>query len=254
MKYYKIINGNVFIGVITQMDFLRYQAKHLLLIACDESEAEYARSGDELYHADWMAPVVTASLPYTTADIISIPEDEYRALYAAVEAGEDILANAAELEPIQEPPLPIDPAEEVTLEYIRKSKIAEMSAECQKTITGGFDIVLSDGESHHFSLTVQDQLNLITLSAMAETGETAIPYHADGELCKEYSTEDISAIIDTANAFKVYQLTYYNALKSYIGGMDDIGEISEVGYGVEIPEEYMTEVLKKVRKRWRGMV
>lgn len=245
MSYYKIINGDDFIGVITQTDFLRYQAKHHILLACSESEAEYARLGDEMYHAEWMVLPATASIPYTVANIISIEEDEYNLLYAAAEASEDIAIEPPE--PVPELPPSADPAEAVTLEYIRKAKTAEMSAECRKTITGGFDIVLSDGESHHFSLTVQDQLNLITLSAMVEAGETAIPYHADGELCQEFSAADITKIIGAATAFKMYHLTYYNALRGYIGRLDDIKEIGGVEYGMNIPEEYMTEALKKVQ-------
>jgi len=123
-------------------------------------------------------------------------------------------------------------------------KIAEMSNTCNKVITNGFDVILSDGNSYHFSLTTQDQLNLITLSSMVANGETQIPYHADGELCRFYSAEDINTIITTATQFKTYQVSYFNALKAYVESMTDIETIGAVVYGVEIPAEHQSDVLK----------
>lgn len=119
-----------------------------------------------------------------------------------------------------------------------------MSAACNSVITNGFDVELSDENTYHFSLTTQDQLNLITLSAMVSSGETAIPYHADGELCKFYSAEDITTIVSTATAFKTYQVSYYNALRAYVESMTDITSVGAVTYGIAIPEEYQSDVLK----------
>lgn len=38
----------------------------------------------------------------------------------------------------------------MTIGYIKNAKINEMKTNCNKMITAGFDITLSDGESHHF--------------------------------------------------------------------------------------------------------
>lgn len=130
------------------------------------------------------------------------------------------------------------------LDDIKDAKISEMSASCNSVITRGFDVELSDKEKHHFSLTVQDQLNLITLSSLATAGETVIPYHADGEICREYSAEDISLIVNAATAFKTYHVTYFNSLKVYIKALSDISQISQIKYGVDIPEEYQSDILK----------
>lgn len=69
-------------------------------------------------------------------------------------------------------------------------------------------------------------------------------YHADGELCKFYSAEDINIIITTATQFKTYQISYFNALKAYIESLDDMNEISAITYGIDIPAEYQSDVLK----------
>lgn len=241
MNYYKMINGETFVGIVSQLDFREYQKKHNILLACDEDTAQYVQSEDSLYHASWMKPILTDRFPYTMVEMIPIDEEEYNALHEAIEAGKDI-----EVEPDNpvEDPLPIDPIEEITVEYARSAKINEMNNTCNKVITNGFDIVLSDGETHHFSLTTQDQLNLITLSSLVESGETAIPYHADGELCKFYSAADIGSIVMTATSFKTYQVSYFNALRAYIEKLDTIGDIMGITYGIPIPEEYQSEVLR----------
>lgn len=242
MNYYKLIDGETFAGIATQLDFREYQKKHNIFLACTEETAQYVQSEDALYHSNWMKPVATDNFPYTTVEMVAIDEEEYNALREAIEAGKEIV-----VEPdasADEEPLPADPIEEVTVEYVKTAKISEMNNTCNKVITNGFDTVLSDGETHHFSLTTQDQLNLITLSTLVESGETAIPYHADGELCKFYSAEDIRTIITMATSFKTYHVSYFNALRAYIESLDTIEAIRAIVYGTPIPDEYQSEVLK----------
>lgn len=242
MNYYKLINGETFVGIATQLDFLEYQAKHNILLACSEEFAQYVQSDGQLYHASWMKPVTTDKVQYEVVELIAIDKDEYNALLEAIETGEEIVVET-EQDVIEDVPV-IDPSEEVTVEYIRAMKISEMSYTCNTVITNGFDVALSDEETHHFSLTTQDQLNLITLSTMIASGETSIPYHADGELCKFYSVDDITTIITTATAFKTYHVSYFNALKAYITSLNEIADISKITYGVDIPDEYQSDVLK----------
>lgn len=243
MTYYKLINGASFVGIATQHNFRMFQQKHKILLACDEESAQYIECNDSFYRADWMVPVITDIISYETVDVISIDEDEYNILLEAVESGEEIIPEPEPSEPDIDIP-PVDENEEVTIEYVKAMKLAEMSNTCNTVITKGFDAVLSDGETHHFSLTTQDQLNLITLSTMLASGKTAIPYHADNELCKFYSADDISTIITSATTFKTYQVSYFNALKAYIESINTIEEISAITYGIEIPADYQSDVLK----------
>jgi hypothetical protein len=128
------------------------------------------------------------------------------------------------------------------LEYVREGKINEMSRACRETIEAGFDLDIR-GETKHFSLTAQDQLNLMSLNLMAQT-ESLIPYHADGEACTFYTNEEINEIVESATAFKIYHTTYYNALKTYINALETIEDIAAIKYGTPIPEEYKSDVLK----------
>ena len=114
-----------------------------------------------------------------------------------------------------------------------------MSNACRQNIEAGIDIEMY-GEIKHFSLTTQDQLNLMSLQTLAQTSDI-VPYHADGEDVIFYTPEEINDIIDSANALKIYHTTYYNALKNYINALNTIEEISAIEYGIEIPEQYQTE-------------
>ena len=243
MNYYKLINGSTFVGVATQHDFRVFQQKHKIVLACDEEQAQYVQCGETFYRANWMVPVTTNRVVYETVEVIRIDKEEYDILYEAVEKGEEVEVQPEQ--PAHEEDTPIvDPNEEVTVDYVKTAKIAEMNSVCNKVIENGIDVMLSDGNIYHFSLTTQDQLNLITLQSMIVAGETSIPYHADGELCRYYSVEDISTVMDSATAHKTFHVTYFNSLKVYINALDNITDISAVQYGVNIPEEYQSDILK----------
>ena len=121
-----------------------------------------------------------------------------------------------------------------------------MSRSCFEVITNGIDVELSDGNTYHFSLTVEDQLNLITISSMISEGQSTLPYHADGEQCVFFSADDMLKVIETATNFKTYHTTYFNSLKTYILALETIDEIKSVYYGVDIPEEYQSPVWKEI--------
>ena len=79
---------------------------------------------------------------------------------------------------------------------------------------------------------------------MVTSGEAVIPYHADGELCEYFSAADIGLVIKTSTELKAYHTTYYNSLKLYIQSLDDRDAIADVYYGISVPEEYESDVLK----------
>ena len=190
-----------------------------------------------------MVPVITDRVIYETVEVIRIDKEEYDILYEAIEKGEDVVVEPEQTPPVEDMPV-VDPNEEVTVEYVRATKVAEMNVTCNKVIENGIDVMLSDGNVYHFSLTTQDQLNLITLQSMIVAGETMIPYHADGELCRYYTVEDISVVMDAATAHKTFHVTYFNSLKVYINALTDMTEIASVQYGMDIPEEYQSDILK----------
>lgn len=245
MKYYKLIKDNTIIGVINSNNFIRYQIINKLFIGANEDTGEFVDYNGQLYRALWMKPLqYNPTIRYEIIEIVQISEEEYNILTPAIEN------YPIEIEEVQDEIIPanINQQEDITLDFVRTSKITEMSRACNQIIEAGFDIQLSDGETHHFSLTTQDQLNLISLSSMAASGMEAIPYHADGEICRFYTNAEMQAIVAQATAYKIYHTTYYNALKNYINSLQTIEEIAAVTYGIELPEEYQSEVLKSLQQ------
>lgn len=245
MLYYKVIKDNIFIGISTALDLCKYKLRDglpPLMLTCNLDEAQYIVCANNYYHDSWLRPETVKGL-YPSASIIEIDKEEFMALNKSIESGEQIeVPKTPEIPDIDN--TPSDPNQEITVEYVKNTKIAEMNMMCTNLIQKGFDTKLSDGSSYHFSLTEQDQLNLITLSTMVASGETEIPYHADGEPCKFYTVNDINAILTAATAWKTYQVTYNNSLKTYINSLEKITDISAITYGIEIPVDYQSDVLK----------
>ena len=235
MTYYKLIDDGVFIGVGTSTDLRRFQTKHRIILSCDESQAQYICFGGELYRASWMLPVCTDTVSCRVVEVVPIEENEY-SIFKQADESDNILIEEDEVEVTTA-------VADDTLEALIAAKISEMSTTCRLAITDGFSVVLSDGEKHHFSLTTQDQLNLMGVMAMVAAGETSIPYHADGELFCYYAAEDIITINTAATEHKTYHTVYFNSLKSYIKSLGSVSEIADITYGVDVPEEFRSEVL-----------
>ena len=211
MKYYKVIKDKEFIGVGTTLNLRRFQNKHQIILICDESQVQYIRLGDILYRANWMWPETTNSVKYEIADVIRIEKDEYDLLLQAVETNEEILI---EEEPIVEIESVV--VEEPTIDYVRSSKIAKLKSDCNKAITNGVDVKLSDGETRHFSMSLEDQINLLTMAYLADESV--------------YSSEDMKIIITETNAFKNSHITKFKQLKDRVNSLNTIQEVSAVNY------------------------
>lgn len=249
MKYYKIVVENQIIGAITSNNFIAYSPIPDCYVSATDATGEYASYKNKLYRSSWMQPT-KQNCPYTEALIITITQSEYQAFIEALKAQEAIdnakTKEEEEEEEIEQAiqPQPIDPIDQLSIDFIRSSKISEMSLQCRRTIEAGIDIQLRM-ETKHFSMDTQDQLNLMSLGVMAQTQEL-IPYHADGETCIFYTADEINQIVAAATAHKVYHTTYYNALKNYINSLTTIEEIAAITYGTPIPDEYQSEVLKVI--------
>lgn len=242
MNYYKLINDNTIFGVVTENAFVKYSPQADSYIHATDQDGEYVGYKSHFYRDRWMQPVQLIER-FEQVTISQISEEEYLILKKTFETNEEII-----IEPDEEPEQPVIPNEsenpDITVEFVRSSKINEMSRACRQAIENGIDIEVK-GETRHFSLTTQDQLNLMNLSTMAQTSDI-IPYHADGEQCIYYTAAEINEIIAAMNKHKIYHTTYYNALKAYINSLETIEEISAITYGTPIPDEYKTEVLKVI--------
>ncbi len=109
---------------------------------------------------------------------------------------------------------------------IISQKKSELSAECEKVIVAGVDV----GDAH-YSLTIEDQANILALTPLAQAGSSVF-YHQDGEMCREYSSQEFNEIVTAATIFKTLQTTYCNLLMRQVETMTDVDEVRAVEYGV----------------------
>lgn len=120
------------------------------------------------------------------------------------------------------------------LTQCKSRKITEMCSICQTTITSGIDY-----NNEHYRLNTTDQINLTSLGALAQQGKS-VPYHADGQVCRIYSPEEMLGLVQTATQFITYNTTYFNLLKHTISDITDIEEVKKIEYGMELSSEYQT--------------
>lgn len=244
LEWFKVIKDEKFIGAVTDQSFARYSPKSGRIHICKAIDGQYIVVDGKYYRDEWMLPLDPNSYAeWEPATVVSISEKEYDIL-VNVPAGEPLVvgklintesADTHEKEPKE--------AEVATVEYVRARKLKQLSAECNAMIENGFDLVLDDGVTHHFSLTVQDQLNLLDLQRALNEGNDLV-YHADGELTQFYSEEDARDILAGATKWKQYNLALYNSLKNWINSIEDISVIDAIDYDSEIPEEYCTAVFQ----------
>lgn len=98
-------------------------------------------------------------------------------------------------------------------ESLRTEKLKEVSADCEKAIYAGVDVIFADESQKHFSLQPNDQTNIDGVFNAIVLGATEYPYHADGEPCKMYSAADIVSLYVASKGYITKQTTYNNALR-----------------------------------------
>lgn len=242
MKYFKILSvNNKLLDVASELGFRNHQQRYSLLVLCQEGGAQYLQTEDEkLYHSSWMREISTNRFSYEEAKIEEISEEEYNSLYKLLNEGKEIFLPEEESETI------VEIEDEVSLNDAKESKLYELSLFCKKNIQQGFDVILSDEKTYHFSLEIVDQLNIMTLYQRALIGDSFLPYHADGLLCENFSKQDVFAIYGKMEEIINYHTIYHNSLKNYVLSLESTEDIKKINYGMEIPIEYQSDVLKSL--------
>ncbi len=116
---------------------------------------------------------------------------------------------------------------------IISQKKSELSAACEKSIILGVDV----GDAH-YSLTIEDQANILAWMAVAQTGK-AVPHHQDGQPCRVYTAEEFLEVANAAVVHKTHHTTYCNLLTRQVEAMTDAEEVKAVQYGItQLEGEY----------------
>lgn len=241
MKYYKFISNDKIIDVLEEPVWVK-QSINNLIVRCDVKEAIGVVSSDMSTILHIVGAEEFSEGSYDEVAVADITKDEYEELKVLLELNATVPDDGG-IPEWKDEPVEEELPENATLQEVKRRCLERLSTDCQNTIYNGVDVMLSDGSVQHFALTIEDQLNLITLSAMAASGETQIPYHASNKLCKYYSAEDIITIINAATALKTYHTTYFNSLKNWVLSMESITDVGSIVYGMTIPLEYCSDIL-----------
>lgn len=113
---------------------------------------------------------------------------------------------------------------------IKKIKIDEIAQDCERYINSGTEVKYDDGVSEHFTYAIVDQSNISEMFNAVMSGATEFPYHADGEVCRVYTKEQIIKIYSELFMFKTEATTYHNSLKAQVKSMINEDEIKAVKY------------------------
>lgn len=124
------------------------------------------------------------------------------------------------------------------VEQVRTAKLQEIGLACSAAIYAGVDV----GGSH-YSLTEHDQTEIMAQYTVVKEGAAAVPYHADGELCRMYPAEEFAALAQAATAHVFYHRTYCNHVNAWIrrAGLEELAGIT---YGAALPEDLAESMAK----------
>ena len=117
------------------------------------------------------------------------------------------------------------------VEQVREAVRQEVGAACSAAIYAGIEV-----NGRRYSLTEHDQTEIMAQFTAVREGAAAVPYHADGELCRMYQAEEFAALAQAATAHVFYHRTYCNHLNAWIKRAD-LEELGRITYGGSLPED-----------------
>ena len=140
---------------------------------------------------------------------------------------------------------PVEPVDLLYEEFLREEKLAELQKACQDAIYEGVEVATSEGMKK-FSLTLQDQINLLRLQNLIDKGISAMPYHADGEPIRHWSSDDVQKILHEADRHIMYHRVYFSLLREWLR-RTSYPDFLGIDYGDALPDDLaqkMVEILQ----------
>lgn len=128
------------------------------------------------------------------------------------------------------------PIDASTLEGAKKAKSRELSNACHIAIYTGADATTSKG-TEHFSLTDNDQINLSNLVEQIKNGAAQVPYHADGQLCRMFTAEEMTGVYQAAVQYIAYNTTLCNHLLTWVRRCTTVVDVNAIAYTSALPDD-----------------
>lgn len=167
---------------------------------------------------------------------------EYTTLYREIEGGLQFSSDGSVyVAPVQSPePEPYVP----TLEEVKASKKQEIYAVYNADVAAGVDVELSTG-TQRFPLNAEDREFLFGKQVeLSGSDAETVSYQNSNSHCILLPREDMQKIITTAFAYVNFKTTYRNNLYEMVDGCSTKEDVSQIVYGMDIPEEHQSVSLK----------
>lgn len=121
----------------------------------------------------------------------------------------------------------------------RNYMLKQVSQACKEDVYRGASISIDD-EQRQFSFKAEDQINLLQLFLATQMYPTitTVPYHSDGQTCEFYTAAQIKTIYLTLAIRLLSLATYTNQLNQYAQTLNTKEEISNIYYGMPLPDAY----------------
>ena len=216
---YKLIYNNLVIDVVKKPKYLRYLTKSGRTVLTNKTSAHciMGSNNKDIYLLQGVNR--PEGKDWKEVTVVAITENEYNSLIKLLASDQAIYADKNQLK------------------HVQNEKISELNTICRNTIIEGVSVLFSDKKYHKFELTIEDQLNLMTIESEIKAGAKKILYHEKNKVCQMYLASDIQLLIDAVHKHKAYHTTYFNLLKNYIYSLHDIEKIREIEYGIELPDD-----------------
>lgn len=208
----KIVQDNKVIDVVKYPRYVKFLSPERIALT-NKALAQGVASSDNTKVYSY-APVEAKTAGVVTA--IEICQEEYEYLEALLKTTDSISAD------------------KLDLAKTKSRVIDQLSDACKKAITEGFSVTLSDGDTHDFRLTTEDQLNLLMLENRLNAGEKHFIYHETDKPCTIFSKADITKILAAFHRHVSFHTTYFNAAKHYIKAQVDVDKVRDFVYGNDI--------------------
>ena len=221
----KLIKDEIIIDVLESPKFIRFLPTGHIAMTDKRSAQGVIGSDDKTIYS--FAPVLGKQFSVVRMIDISTKEELSR-LKSLLSSGSNVSADEA----------PVAKA--------KKEKINNLSNQCKNIITAGFSVILSDGESHSFKLTVEDQLNLMMIENRLNAGDSVFIYHATNQPCKIFTRDDMYKIVFAFRLHVMYHTTYFNAAKQYITSLTRLEDINIFKYGDTVVDSVTDPIIKQI--------
>lgn len=244
MNFYKVIKDNEIISVLRNPVWVR-RGRNGLTMRCDAQDACGVVADDDttIWQIDGTPIVFAGSESVGVADIT---QQEYDELCVLLGMDGTVYDRPLSVEWPQEAPAEQEDVVSLILESARERKIEMLKEQCQQAIICGVDVVLGDGSTQHFGMTVNDQSNMQDALLQVLNGAQSVLYHASGQPLCYFDKSDIFKIHDAMLNHKAQHMARMESIELWAIACSSVIEIGDITYDAIIPDKFQSDAYQNL--------